>query len=427
MRVAFVVQRYGKEICGGAEQHCRLVAEHLAPFVEVDVLTTCALNHLPWDNYYPPGEEESNGVRVHRFPIDQVRDHRAFDQLSRRVFGGGHSYLDELAWVEMLGPHSPALLRYIAQHRAEYDLFVFMTYQYFPTVFGLPIVPEKAAVAPLAHDDRSLYLDVYNPVFHLPRHLIYNTDTERSMVEWRFHNQSVSNTVVGTAIHDPGNRDADGFRARHRLTGAVLTYVGRIEPAKGCQQLFEYFGRYKQDRGGDLTLVLIGKAEMPIPRRDDIRPVGFVSDEEKFSALAASSVVILPSETESLSMVNLEAWTAGVPVLANGLCQVLKDNCLKADGGLYYTSYEEFASCLDILLHEPELRRELAASGQRFVRENYSWDVVVGKYLSIFARFGLDPAGQALPPVEADDSGEPTTRTEPLASTHALELAADSP
>src|SRR5215472_1063282 len=141
MRVAFVVQRYGEEICGGAEYHCRLVAEHLATFVEVDVLTTTALNHLPWDNHYPPGDTVLNGVTVRRFPIDRVREHRAFDRLSSHVFGGSHTYLDELAWVEMLGPHTPALLEAIARDRADYDAFVFMTYQYFTTVFGLPLVP----------------------------------------------------------------------------------------------------------------------------------------------------------------------------------------------------------------------------------------------------------------------------------------------
>lgn len=387
MHVAFVVQRYGEEICGGAEQHCRLVAEHLTKYVDVHVLTSCALNHLPWDNHYPAGETIINGVTVHRFPVDQVRDHRAFDDLSYRVFGGTHSYLDELAWVEMMGPHCPDLLTYISRHRLDFDLFIFMTYQYFPTVFGLSIVPERAAVAPLAHDDRSLDLDVYNPVFHLPRHIIYNTDTERSMVQWRFRNDGIPNTVVGTGIFEPGPQDVEAFRQRHNLTGNVLTYVGRIELAKGCQQLFDYFERYKAQRGGDLTLLLLGKAEIKVPRRDDIRALGFVSDEEKFAALGASTVVVLPSETESLSMVNLEAWTAGVPVLANGLCQVLKDNCLKADGGLYYTSYEEFAACLDILLGEPDLRRSLAESGREYVRQNYSWDAVEAKYLEMFSRF----------------------------------------
>ena len=390
MRVAFVVQRYGEEICGGAEQHCRLVAEHLTPYVDVDVLTTTALNHLPWDNHYPVGVQIINGVRVHRFSIDQIRDHHAFDRLNYRVYGSAHTYLDELVWVEMLGPHCPDLLSYIARQRATYDLFVFMTYQYFPTVFGLPIVPDKSAVAPLAHDDRSLYLDVYNPVFHLPKHLIYNTDTERAMVQWRFENADVENSVVGTGIYDPGIRDGRSFRERHGLHSDILTYIGRIEPAKGCAQLFEFFHRYKSTHPGDLTLVLVGKAEMSIPQRPDVRAIGFVTDDEKFEALAASTIVVLPSETESLSMVNLEAWTAGVPVLANGLCKVLKDNCIKADGGLYYTSYDEFAACLEVLLGEPELRTALASNGMRYAQDNYSWDAVVAKYLEIFSNFGWD-------------------------------------
>jgi glycosyltransferase involved in cell wall biosynthesis len=296
----------------------------------------------------------------------------------------------------MMGPHAPELLDAIARERAEYDVFIFMTYQYFPTVFGVQIVPEKAVVAPLAHDDRSLYLDVYNPVFHLPRHIIYNTDTERSMVHWRFRNEGVPGTVVGTGIHDPGVGDSVAFRLRRGLTGDILTYVGRIEPAKGCAQLFDHFIRYKTERQTDLALVLCGKAEMAVPQRPDIVPLGFVTDEEKFDALAASTIVVLPSETESLSMVNLEAWTAGVPVLANGLCQVLKDNCLKADGGLYYTDYEEFAACLDILLAEPDLRRDLAKSGQRYAQANYGWEAIVGKYLEILAEFGDVPVTEGL-------------------------------
>src|SRR5262249_31467460 len=248
---------------------------------------------------------------------------------------------------------------------------------------------------------RTLYLDAYNPVFHLPRHIVYNTDTERSFVEWRFHNADVPNTVVGTGIHDPGNRDGAAFRARHQLTGDVLTYVGRIEPAKGCHHLFEHFVRYKEEHGGDVTLVLIGKSEMPVPRRPDVRALGFVSDAEKLEAVEASTVVIFQSEAESVSMINLEAWTAGVPVLANGMCQVLKDNCLKADGGLYYTSYEEFAACLDVLRAEPELGRRLAENGGRYARANYGWGAIVAKDPAILDPFGAglglgSPDGQGL-------------------------------
>lgn len=383
IRVAFVVQRYGLEVCGGAELHCRWVAEHLAKYFDVHVITTCSLNHLPWDNYYPEGEEEIGGVKVHRFRVDRQRDHLAFDTLTRKVFGEQHTYLDEIAWIQMLGPHSSDLLRYIASARAEYDLFIFFTYQYFTSVFGLPLVPDKAALVPTAHDDRGIYLDVYNPVFHLPRFIIFNTDTERSMVHWRFDNHRVPNAIVGTGIELQAEIDPCGFLSRYGIEQPYLAYVGRVEPAKGCDTLLDYFAQYKDERGGGLKLVLIGKVEMPLPRRADVVSLGFVPEREKFEGIAASSVMILPSEHESLSMSNLEAWLMGVPVLVNGYCQVLKDNCLKSNGGLYYTSYEEFAACLDLLLADAGLRASLADNGRRYYEENYSWDAIERKYLEI--------------------------------------------
>jgi len=383
MRIAFVVQRYGLEVCGGAELHCRWVAEHLARYAETHVITTCALDHLPWDNHYPPGDTFINGVRVHRFALDRVRQHALFDTLTRKVFGESHTYVDELEWVSMLGPHSMDLLGYIARSRADYDFFIFFTYQYFTTVFGVPIVPEKALLVPTAHDDRTLYLDVYNPVFHLPRAIIYNTDTERAMVEWRFSNHRVPGAIVGTGIELPAEVPVDEFRRRHGLGGGYILYVGRIEPAKGCAQMLEHFVRYKSERPGDLKLVLVGRPGMPLPKRDDVVSLGFVSEEEKFAAVAGSRLVLLPSEQESLSMANLEAWVMGVPVLANGYCQVLKDNCLKSNGGLYYTSYDEFAECLDLLLADAALRAKLASNGRKYFEENYSWPVIERKYLEL--------------------------------------------
>ena len=62
MKLALVFQRYGLDIVGGAEYHCRLVAEHLARHGSVTVLTTCASDYLTRANDYPAGEEVLNGV-----------------------------------------------------------------------------------------------------------------------------------------------------------------------------------------------------------------------------------------------------------------------------------------------------------------------------------------------------------------------------
>ena len=69
MRVAFVTPRYGPEVMGGAETAARQLAEHLVDRVgwEAEVYSTCALDHITWENVVPPGDSVLNGVTVHRF------------------------------------------------------------------------------------------------------------------------------------------------------------------------------------------------------------------------------------------------------------------------------------------------------------------------------------------------------------------------
>ena len=80
MKVAFIVQRYGAEILGGSEYHCRLVAERLSRQPEVEVLTTCAREYTTWDNAYPEGTDRVRGVTVRRFPNSQTRDLESFNE-----------------------------------------------------------------------------------------------------------------------------------------------------------------------------------------------------------------------------------------------------------------------------------------------------------------------------------------------------------
>jgi hypothetical protein len=117
VRIAFVIQRYGAEIIGGAEYHCRLVAERLASRHQVDVLTTCARDHQTWANDYPEGPDRLRGVTVRRFATSRVRDMQAFRRLSDRVFHESHSAQDELEWLKQQGPWAPGLIDYLERHQ----------------------------------------------------------------------------------------------------------------------------------------------------------------------------------------------------------------------------------------------------------------------------------------------------------------------
>jgi glycosyltransferase involved in cell wall biosynthesis len=186
---------------------------------------------------------------------------------------------------------------------------------------------------------------------------------------------------VGSAL--PPRLDPAAFRARHGIEGCFGLYVGRIDENKGCRQLFDFFGRYRRQTGSPLRLLLIGKPVLPIPRDPAVVHLGFLSDQEKWDALAASDLLFMPSRLESLSMVTLEAWWAGRPVLANGKCEVLRGQCRRSNAGLYYTSYDEFVEALGLLERNPDLRAALGRNGRRYFEENYAWDVIEGKYLGL--------------------------------------------
>lgn len=381
-RVAFVVQRYGLEVNGGSEQLCRSLAERLAPHIDLDVLTTCALDHSTWENYYPPGQDEINGIKVRRFIVEEGRA-SDFDRLIQSFYGRPHSPEEELLWLRKQGPHCPGLLEFIKAEGQGYDLFLFFTYLYSPTFHGLPLVAERSILVPTVHDEPAVRLGIFRRLFRMPRYIVYLTPWEQRFVQELFRNAEVPSQVIGAGLGQPPEADPERFRCRHGLEGDFLLYLGRIEGAKGCHQMIDYFLRFRAEAGRPLKLVLCGRAQSPLPTHPDIIPLGFVTEEEKFDALAAATLLLSPSPYESLSLTCLEAWQMALPVLGNGECGVLVEHCLAGNGGLFYRSYPEFALCLRLLLDNPQLRHGLGAKGQRYVVENYSWDGVKAKYLRL--------------------------------------------
>jgi glycosyltransferase involved in cell wall biosynthesis len=382
-RIAFVIQRYGLEVNGGAELHCRWVAEHLGRYVSVDVLTTCAVEYERWTNEYPAGQSELNGVRVLRFRVDRPRHPRHFQSLTTKVLGGPHTAEEELAWMQEQGPISSGLLEFLSANAHHYEVVIFFTYLYATTYYGIQRTPERALLVPTAHDEPPIYLELFRSVFTAPRFIIYNTETERRFVQRRFQNQDVPSAVVGTGIDIPSEVSGERFRAKYGIHGDFVIYVGRVDESKNIHVLCDYFTAFRQSYTGDLKLVIAGKGTWPLPRHPDLVSLGFVSEQDKFDAIQAASVLIVPSQYESLSMALLDAWAVGTPVLVNGNCEVLKEQCRLSNGGLWYQSQIEFEWVLRTLLAYPELRRRLAAAGQAFVERTYAWGHIEQSYLKI--------------------------------------------
>ena len=403
MKVAVVVQRYGAEINGGAELHARYVAEHLARHVEVEVLTTCARDYISWANEYPPGTSREGTVHVHRFPVSRTRSPQEFGAWSKRVFDATHSLNDELAWLEAEGPTSPALVRHLATQHAAYDFVLFFSLRYYHAFYGARAVPDKAILVPTAERDEVLGLEIFKPILRGVRACMYNSPEERALLQAMAGRDDVPGVVVGVGSEIPAAANADRFRQRTGIHGRTAVYIGRIDENKGCAELFEYWQRYSEITPGGLTLVLIGTPVLPVPSHPRIRHLGFVSDDEKYDALQAAEFLIMPSYFESLSMVALEAWGMGKPVLANGRCDVLRGQAIRSNAGLYYDSYPEFVEAVRVLESSPGIAATLGRNGRRFFQGHYTWPIVEKKYLDMFARLSreaaADRAGRAMEPL----------------------------
>jgi glycosyltransferase involved in cell wall biosynthesis len=221
---------------------------------------------------------------------------------------------------------------------------------------------------------------------------MYNSYEERAMIRDATHNEHVPGVVVGVGSDVPGRTDPARFRRRHEISRPFAIYIGRIDANKGCGELFDYFQRYAMTFPRGLDLVLVGKPIIPIPSHHRIHHLGYLSDEDKFDALAAADLLIMPSYHESLSMVALEAWALGRPVLANGRCDVLKGQCIRSNAGLYYESYEEFAETLYSLESNGPLHARLGKNGLEYFTRHYAWPVIEKKYLDMFRQLERGPA-----------------------------------
>lgn len=382
-RLAFVVQRYGENVIGGSETFCRHIAERMSKFFEVEVLTTCALDYLTWKNELPAGATKLNGTVVRRFPNDFERKPEFSVLHSLYCRGVKLNHRQQEDWMICQGPYSSSLIRFIKNNRDYYDLFVFFTYLYCTTYYGIPLVSEKSVLIPTAHDEKPIYLDIFDRLFRLPGHFIFLTSEEREFVKKRFGLAVGDYPVIGGGIECRGFQDktVDNIEV---INEPYIIYAGRIENGKGCDLLFDYFIRFKDSCGVNLELFLIGGSHINIPDREDIRYLGFVSENEKWRLISGARALVMPSCNESFSLTVLEAMSCGVPVLVNGFSEVLKGHCLRSGGGIYFDDYNSFAAGLEELLADDKKRMSMGEKGRLYVRKNYDWELIEERYVSVF-------------------------------------------
>lgn len=397
MRLACVVHRFGPDIAGGSEGHCRLIAERLAQNHDVTILTTTARDHVTWRSEYPAGRSELGRLHVQRFPVVRQRAIREFADISEMVFSGEASAAVQTDWFRRNGPEAPALIDHLATHGADYDWILFWSFRYYQSFFGVPVVADRAVLLPTAEEDPAIRIGVLGHYFALPAGMVYLTPEEQALVERRIDGRVPPSCIIGCGLDAPSPRDAAAL-APMGVTSPYVLYLGRIDPNKGCDTLLRFYVRWADATGSRVPLVMAGPANMAIPPHPSVRALGYVSAEVRDALLAQATLLVMPSPFESLSMVLLEAWNHGVPALVNARCRVLEGQARRSGGALAYRNYDQFAVSLGRLLDQPDLSRQLGAAGRTYVEQTYRWPTVMGTLERFLATLAAPSSAGAIQP-----------------------------
>jgi glycosyltransferase involved in cell wall biosynthesis len=381
MKLTFVTPRYGTEVIGGAETGARMLAERLGRRSgwEVEVLTSCALDHLTWENVEPPGTSTLNGVTVHRFPTASRRLLEYFELDGRlRVSPTSASLEEGRRWIALNGPLCPELVDAVAGTGS--DVVACYPYLFATTVEAIAVSPAPTVLHPAAHDEPALYLRAFYRSFRDVDGFAYHTRAERDLMEHVFRVGARPQSVLGLGVDEAAGTGRSGHDVLGLGDRPYLCYLGRVDEHKGCLMLADYFAAYKERHPGDLALAFVGPVSDVAPRHPDIAVTGTVSEADKWDILADACAMVTPSAYESFSLVLLEAWTVDVPVLVNAACAATMEHVRRSGGGLRFDSFRSFEAAVDRLTGDEELRARLAGAGHDYTSRYYRWPAIIDRY-----------------------------------------------
>jgi glycosyltransferase involved in cell wall biosynthesis len=219
----------------------------------------------------------------------------------------------------------------------------------------------------------------------------YGVDTSRIVV--------VPNGVNG---EDYQSRDDDAFRKDYNLgNNPFILFVGRLDYIKGPDLLLEAFNRVK-DKFPRHHLVYAGPDERMLKGLRDmakgfgiserIHFIGHVSGAQKSRAFHAAEFLAIPSRSEAMSIVALEAGITATPVLLTDRCGF--DEIDRIGGGrVVPASVDGLQSGLDYLLSDSGRLKTMGANLQKYTREHFIWDNLVDRYTELYRRILGDKNG----------------------------------
>jgi glycosyltransferase involved in cell wall biosynthesis len=371
-RVAVVAFRYGEDFVGGAERSLRTIAETLRENgCQVEVFCTCTKSENEWANDLPEGSDTTGRIPIHRLRLDPHDRARHYEVVRTILEKNGDLPAETESEYLSQSIHSTRLLNALARRANEFDAILVGPYLYGLSHDVCQSFPDKAVLVACFHDEPFARLRIWRPIYEQVAGIWYHSPEEQGFAETELGINHPYALCIGTVLDVNARGDADRGR---RLVGGERRYVvycGRYSRQKNVPLLIDYARRYHKLRAERFTFVFVGHGEVPIPREEWSRDLGYVAEGAKRDILAGASALLQLSQHESLSLVALEAWTEAIPVIAHECCDVLMGHIRRSGGGQTIRDFDSFAAALDDLWLAPERWQAMGADGGAYARLTY--------------------------------------------------------
>ena len=318
-------------------------------------------------------------------------DHATRGELDRRIRRGQPLSLEEEERWLRAGPASAAMEEDLRGRGPELDAVVALPYLAATTYFAFRAVPERFFLVPCLHDEPFARLSTTRLMLARARGVLFNTAPERELAR-RLAPSLARSAVVGLGFDPPVAADPEAFRARYGVSGPFAVFVGRLEQDKNVPLLVRYFLRYQERRRSELELLLVGGGDVEPPASAQVRRLS-IDWADRDALLGAASLLFQPSLNESLSIVMMQAWLCGTPIMVHAGGEVSTYHCRRSNGGLWFASYPEFEEMVGRLEADQELRRALGANGREYVRREYGWPAVLDRFEAALGASGVGAGG----------------------------------
>jgi glycosyltransferase involved in cell wall biosynthesis len=381
-----IITPWFDHFAGGAELLARGMGRELNKRgVQTMVFTTCSLSPYDswWHDHYEPGVYDVETVETRRFATSKIRE--PYDSVISKLRRGERlSTQDEQDFFDY-GINSRDLVEALGTYVNDDYEIIALPYFHGLTHSIVNEYPGKISLIPCFHDEPQFYWSATEQLLCNAKHIFFNSQEEKKLTikqyGLRVGRSIVESVVTGVGVElTPSSEQLEG--KPEELPDTYFIYAGRKERGKNVHLLCEWFLDYAKKFHRSTKLIFIGGGDKSlVPSSDHYVDLGFVSEARKLQLIKHSKGLINLSENESFSIAIMEGWLCGVPSIVSANCPVTRNHVTRCNGGLFVANSKEFGLALKHLEDHETTRHCLAANGREYLAREFSFDVVLSKYM----------------------------------------------